>query len=208
MFDPNFKAFVIVAAALVISPGATMAVVTEMALERGRFAALRTVAGVNIANSSLALASMFGLSALLHHWPSLLRAVSIGGAAYLTYLGVMALWQAIARRAARPHGRVAGEAADESSAVIRGILTNFLNPSVVLFYVLLLPQFIAVTDPFYRRFLILATTHVSMSIVWLSAYAIAVGWLSERMENPWIRRTLETATGLVLVALGVKLMLK
>jgi len=208
MFDPNFKAFLIVAAALVISPGATMAVVTEMALARGRFAALLTVAGVNIANSSMALASMFGLSALLHHWPSLLRGVSLAGAAYLTYLGVKALWQVMARRAVDAKGRAVSESAGKSSAVVRGILTNFLNPSVVLFYVLLLPQFIAVTDPFYRRFLLLATTHVSMSIVWLSAYALAIGSLSERMESPGVRRTLETATGLVLLTLGVKLMLK
>ena len=60
MLDSSFKAFVIVAAALVVSPGATMAVVTEMALQRGRFAALLTVAGVNIANSSLAMASALG----------------------------------------------------------------------------------------------------------------------------------------------------
>lgn len=208
MFDSNFKAFVIVAAALVISPGATMAVVTEMALERGRLAALLTVAGVNIANSSLALASMFGLSALLHQWPSLLRAVSVGGAVYLTYLGVRALWHAMPGRGTNVTGGLRMKSTKESSAVVRGILTNFLNPSVVLFYMLLLPQFIASPDPFFRRFLLLATTHVCMSIVWLSAYAMAVGSLSERMERPWVRRTMEIATGLVLVILGVKLVLK
>ncbi len=31
------------------------------------------------------------------------------------------------------------KSAKEPSAVVRGILTNFLNPSVVLFYMLLLP---------------------------------------------------------------------
>jgi threonine/homoserine/homoserine lactone efflux protein len=92
MFDSSFRAFVIVAAALVISPGASMAVVTEMALQRGRFAALLTVVGINIANSSLALASMLGLSAIFHQFPSLLRIVSVGGAIYLTYLGLHALW--------------------------------------------------------------------------------------------------------------------
>ncbi len=47
-----------------------------------------------------------------------------------------------------------------------------------------------------------------MSVVWLSAYAIAVGSLSERMESLWVRRTMEIATGLILVILGVKLILK
>ena len=185
-----------------------MAVVTEVALERGRFAALLTVAGVNIANSSLALTSMLGLSALLHQWPSLLRAVSTGGAIYLTYLGIRALWHAMQGRGRIATGSARMKSAKEPSAVVRGILTNFLNPSVVLFYMLLLPGSSAGTDPFFRRFLLLATTHVSMSVVWLSAYAIAVGSLSERMESLWVRRTMEIATGLILVILGVKLILK
>jgi threonine/homoserine/homoserine lactone efflux protein len=208
MFDSSFKTFVIMAAALVISPGASMAVVTEMALQRGRFAALLTVVGVNIANSSLALASMFGLSAVFHQWPSLLRAVSIGGAIYLTYLGLRTLWQQAHGYAQPGPGRLNPAPTMEPSAVVRGVLTNFLNPSVVLFYMLLLPQFISAADPFFRRFLMLAATHVSMSLLWLSAYAMAVGTLSERMARPRVRRTMEILTGAVLVFLGVRLVLK
>ena len=208
MLDSSFKAFVIVAAALVVSPGATMAVVTEMALQRGRFAALLTVAGVNIANSSLAMASALGLSAVLHKWPSLLRAVSVGGAIYLMYLGLRTLWHM--KEANAPGGRDLSKPAParQHSAIVRGMLTNILNPSVILFYMLLLPQFIRGTDPFFRRFLLLAATHVSMSLLWLSAYALAVGTLSERMARPWARRALGFLTGAILVILGVKLLLQ
>ncbi|MBZ5496982.1 MAG: LysE family translocator [Acidobacteriia bacterium] len=208
MFDAGYNAFVIVAAALVISPGATMAVVTEMALRRGRGAALLTVIGVNVANSSLALASMFGLSAVFHQWPSLLRAVSVCGAVYLTWLGARTLWQASRTQGGDVRGPAKPPAGRQSSAVVRGILTNLLNPSVILFYMLLLPQFIGRSDPFLRRFLLLAATHVCMSIVWLSAYAMAVGTLSERLARPQVRRTMEWVTGSVLVILGVKLILK
>ena len=208
MIDSSLKAFVIVAAALVVSPGATMAVVTEMALRRGRFAALLTVAGVNIANSSLALASALGLSAVLHKWPSLLRAVSVGGAMYLLYLGMRALWQTkqVSSRGARDRFQPAP--ARRQSAIVRGMLTNFLNPSVILFYALLLPQFIRGTDPFFRRFMLLAAIHVFMSLVWLSGYALAVGTLSERMARPRARRALGFLTGAILVTLGVKLLLQ
>lgn len=196
------------AAALVMSPGASMAVVTEMALQRGRFAALLTVVGINIANSALALASMLGLSALFHQWPSLLRVVSVGGAIYLTCLGIRALWRP--SQASNPGGnaRVIPTPATAASAVGRGIMTNLLNPSVVLFYMLLLPQFIRSTDPFFQRFLLLAVTHVSMSVLWLAAFALAVGTLSERMARPMVRRTMEILTGAVLVVLGVRLVLE
>jgi threonine/homoserine/homoserine lactone efflux protein len=205
MFDSSFRAFAIMAAALVISPGASMAVITEMALQRGRAAALMTVAGVNIANSSLALASMLGLSAAFHQWPALFRAVSIGGAIYLTYLGIRALTQGVRLKGMGGQARPGPVLGDRSSAIMRGVLTNLLNPSVVLFYMLLLPQFISSADPFFHRFLLLAATHVSMSILWLSVYAMAVGTLGDRMARPRVRRILEILTGVVLVFLGVKL---
>jgi threonine/homoserine/homoserine lactone efflux protein len=201
MFDSSFRAFVIVAAALVISPGASMAVVTEMALQRGRFAALLTVVGINIANSSLALASMLGLSAIFHQF-------SVGGAIYLTFLGLRALWMKKFTNGANTHEPLHAAAGLRSSAVVQGILTNWLNPSVILFYMLLLPRFISSTDPFIPRFLLLAAAHISMSMLWLSAYALVVGMISERLARPSIRRIMEILTGVVLVILGVKLLFK
>ncbi len=206
MFDSEYRAFAVMAAALVITPGASMAVVTGMALQRGRLAALSTVIGVNIANSSLALTSMLGLSAAFTRWPQLLRAVSFGGAVYLTGLGLRHLWRTTSLPS--PVGREQpGPAGAGSSPVIRGMVTNFLNPSVILFYTLLLPQFIRSTDPFVRRFLMLAATHVSMSLLWLSAYALAVGALGERTARPRVRRAMEAVTGAILVFLGLRLLL-
>jgi threonine/homoserine/homoserine lactone efflux protein len=208
MFDSNFREFAIMAGVLVISPGASMAVVTDMALHRGRGAALGTVAGINLANSSLALASMFGLSAVFHHGPILIRAVGLAGALYLTWLGARSLRGKVQRPdGIAPRGSrttLAGEAA----AVVQGIMTNLLNPSVVLFYMLLLPQFIRADDPFFPRFLLLAGTHVTMSVLWLSGYSFAVGTLSERLARPRVRRTMEIITGILLIFLGVKLALR
>jgi len=208
MIDSAFKTYAIMAAALVISPGASMAVVTEMALQRGRIAALLTVVGINIANSSLAVASMLGLSALFHQWPAVLRGVNVAGAIYLTYLGIRALWRPPQSSRPARDARAVPTTARASSAVGRGIMTNLLNPSVVLFYMLLLPQFIRGTDPFFQRFLMLAALHVSMSLLWLTAFALTVGTLSERIAQPIVRRTMGILTGAVLVFLGVRLILK
>ena len=72
----------------------------------------------------------------------------------------------------------------------------------------LLPQFIGPEDPFFARFLVLAVTHVSMSMVWLSMYAVALGVLAERMARPLVRRTLEGLTGVLLVGFGVRLLFR
>ncbi len=70
---------------------------------------------------------------------------------------------------------------------------------------LLLPQFIRHTDAFVPRFSLLAGTHVVMSIVWLSSYAMAVGTLSEHLARPPVRIAMQALTAAVLIFLGVRL---
>jgi threonine/homoserine/homoserine lactone efflux protein len=207
MFDARYFAFATISALLVISPGATMAVVLETVVGEGRVAALLTVVGINIANSTLALSSALGMSVVFHAWPSALQAVKIGGAAYLAYLGLRGLWFAWKGRrpeAGTPRRRVGGS----TNHLARGIATNLLNPPVVLFYMTFLPQFIAPGDPFFPRFLLLAGTHVGMSLAWLAFYAFALGVLAERFARPAVRRTLEGITGVLLVGFGVRLLVR
>ncbi len=221
MFDARYFAFLAFAALLVISPGATLAVVTEAAVGEGRRAAFHTVLGVGIGNSSLALASALGMSVVFARWPSALEIVRTAGAIYLAYLGVRGLWFAYRPRgdARVASGPGAGSAEDRAEvgaangvrpghhgAVVRGVMTNLLNPPVILFYMTLLPQFIGPRDPFFARFLVLAVTHVMMSVVWLTFYAAALGVLADQFARPLVRRTLEGATGVVLVGLGARLL--
>jgi len=225
VFDARYFAYATISAALVVSPGATMAVVMETAVGEGRVAAMYTVLGVNIGNSSLALSSALGMSFVFLHWPWALPAVKAAGAAYLAYLGLRGLWFAWRPRTAdRGAGRgrlgavPAGGAAElagaqpghisRRAAVSRGVTTNLLNPPVILFYMTFLPQFIGPQDPFFGRFVVLAATHVSMSLVWLSIYATALGVLAERMTRPLVRRALEGVTGVLLVGFGVRLLLR
>ncbi len=196
-----------------------MAVVLETVMGEGRLAALFTVVGINIGNSTLALASALGMSVVFHTWPSALNTVKWGGAAYLTYLGLRGIWFAWR---GHPKGGVTAEPQNRhieksrnlrnrgmvSSGVSRGIITNLLNPPVVLFYMTFLPQFIGPQDPFFARFLVLAATHVGMSLVWLSFYAFALGVLADRFARPAVRRTLEGVTGALLVGFGARLLLR
>jgi threonine/homoserine/homoserine lactone efflux protein len=211
MFDARYFAFASVSALLVISPGAAMAVVMEASIAAGRTAALFTVVGINLANASLALGSALGMSVVFHQWPWSLQAVRVTGAAYLGYLGLRALWLA----AGGTRGPLRSEAAHMDSdpgmsrrgRVLRGLTTNLLNPSVVLFYMMLLPQFVGPNDAFVPRFLVLATTHICMSLLWLSLWAITLGALAGLLARPVVKRSLEALTGVVLLGLAARLAL-
>jgi len=216
MFDARYFAFAMLSVLLVISPGATLAVVVETALAEGRKAALLTVLGVGIANATLAMATSFGLSVVFDRWASALYPVRFAGGAYLGYLGLRGLWLALFPGRWRiPPKKVTGPISNPApemgpvtfSWVMRGVLTNLLNPPVLIFYMTVVPQFIGPQDPFLPRALLLGATHVAMSVVWQGSCGLAVGVLAERMARPAVRRTLEGITGAVLVALGARLLL-
>jgi threonine/homoserine/homoserine lactone efflux protein len=208
MFDARYIAFAALAALLVISPGATLAVVVETALGHGRKAALLTVAGVGIANATLAAATAFGLSALVGRWPAALHAVRLAGGCYLAYLGARGLWRAIsATRTVSATEMRPGPFSGPFSFLARGVLTNLLNPPVILFYATVVPQFIGPQDPYLARALALGATHVAMSVVWQGACGLAAGAAAEHMGRPVVRRTLEGITGAILVVLGARLLL-
>jgi threonine/homoserine/homoserine lactone efflux protein len=235
VFDPNFLAYCGVAALLVLSPGPTWAVVADAAVAGGRRAGLWTVSGVITANASLALASAFGLSAIVHRRPRLLTALSVVGGLYLAWLGVRALRRAIGpvstslkpRAAPGEHSASArGDKPDSVSVAnaerhaapavpdarrrahrfARGLVTNYSNPSVVLFYTVVVPQFIRPAEAFVPRYLLLGGTHVGMALAWLCAFAISVGTLAERMTRPAVRRTMDAVTGAALLGFAVKIL--
>jgi threonine/homoserine/homoserine lactone efflux protein len=203
MFDARYVAFATLAALLVISPGATLAVVVETALGHGRRAALVTVLGVGLANAALAAATAFGLSAIVERSPSALHAVRLGGGTCLAYLGARGLWRALS-----PPRRMAETEMGTGpfSFLARGVLTNLLNPPVILFYLTVVPQFIGPQDRYLARALVLGATHVAMSVVWQGACGLTAGVAAERMGRPAVRRTLAGITGAILVFLGARLL--
>jgi threonine/homoserine/homoserine lactone efflux protein len=209
MFDARFAEFAAVSALLVISPGATLAVVLETALGDGRKAALLAVAGIGLGNATLALATTLGMSWLFHQWPQALSVVRAAGAIYLVWLGLRGLWRAALANHSRSDYRSHHSGSDYSAVrfVTRGMLTNLLNPPVVLFYMTFLPQFVGPEDAALPRLALLGGTHVAMSVVWQGSCGLAAAVAADRLARPAVRQTLEGLTGAVLVVLGVRLVL-
>jgi threonine/homoserine/homoserine lactone efflux protein len=209
MFDARYAAFAALSALLVVSPGATLAVVVETALGFGRRAALLTVAGIGLGNALLAGTTAFGLSAVVERWPASLQAIRIAGGAYLAYLGLRGLWRAViaARRVGDTRKGPGSIGPGPLSHVGTGVLTNVLNPPVVLFYLTVVPQFIGPQDPYLARALVLGATHVAMSILWQGSCGLAVGMAADHMGRPAVRRALEGVTGAILILLGARLLL-
>ena len=93
----SFLAYVGVAALVICTPGPDTALTIRNTLFGGRAGGVLTAFGVATGLSIWALATSLGLVALLVASEPVFRAIQYAGAAYLIYLGVMALREAFRR---------------------------------------------------------------------------------------------------------------
>ena len=201
--DPLFIAGLVVLVLLTISPGADMALVAKITLERGRRSALFATTGICSGLLVHATASALGLSVILATSAEAFTLLKLAGAAYLVYLGVQAL------RSSFRDDRVVPVASRRAmSPFVQGLLSNVLNPKVAVFYLTFMPQFISPGDNVLVRSLAFAVAHGIMGIVWLTAYAYVLSRVSDLLGRTGLRRWLERVTGGVLIALGLRLALE
>ena len=192
---------------LTITPGADMAMVSRSVFMGGRRDAFATTLGIAAGCMLWAVASAAGVAAVLAASETAYDALRLVGAAYLVWLGGQSLWAA-----ARGYGGApldAGARAPRARGSLRrpfrqGLLTNLFNPKIALFYTTFLPQFIEPGDSVLLLSLGMASVHIALGIVWLSAYAWLLDHAVETFRGSRIRRVLDSVTGGVLVALGIR----
>lgn len=122
--------------AVYLSPGPDLALVLAVAASQGRKAGLRTAWGIAAARTLHVTGSGLGLAVLFRTYPNLLTIVRITGACYLLFW----IWK-IVRTPVTIKPAVSTTASSVHTDVVRGFLTNLLNPKALLFCSLLLPQF-------------------------------------------------------------------
>lgn len=205
LIDPQVLAFALVAALMTVSPGADTFLVVRNALRGGRRDGFLTVLGISSGLYFHALLSALGVSAVLAHSAGAFLALKVAGAAYLAWLGIQSLRAGLGRVPAAPPGDVAPAAVPPLRSYREGLLTNLLNPKVIVFYLALLPQFVGPGDPVLARSLLLAAIHCALGILWLGFVAWAVDRSRRFFLKPELRRVLDCLCGTVLVALGLRL---
>jgi threonine/homoserine/homoserine lactone efflux protein len=185
---------------LTVTPGADMAMVSRSVFLGGRPAAFATTLGIGAGCMVWAIASAAGVAAVLAASETAYDTLRLVGAAYLVWLGVQSLLAA--RSGQLEHA--SSTRLTRQSPFRQGLLTNLFNPKIALFYTTFLPQFIRPGDPVLLLSIAMASVHIALGIVWLSAYAWLLDRAVDAFKSSWLRRALDAVTGTVLVALGIR----
>jgi threonine/homoserine/homoserine lactone efflux protein len=127
----------LVALAMVLTPGPNMMYLVSRSITQGRRAGLLSLGGVAVGFLVYLTATNLGLSALFIAVPEIYVAVKVAGACYLGWLAFKAL---------RPGGVSLFAPAvlppdSPRRLFAMGLLTNLLNPKAAVMYLSLIPQF-------------------------------------------------------------------
>jgi threonine/homoserine/homoserine lactone efflux protein len=197
-------AFVGVAVAVVVIPGPDMALVTRNVLSYGRAAGYATSIGICTGVLGWAVAAALGVATLLATSTLAFTVLKLAGAAYLIYLGISTLRSPDRQLDAGPER---GPALRARQAWAQGLLSALLNPKLGVFFLTLLPQFIAPGDGQVVRALQLAVVFEVIGLAWLLTYSTLLAAIRTAFARPAPQRALRVVTGTVLVGLGARVAL-
>jgi threonine/homoserine/homoserine lactone efflux protein len=204
-------AFAIAATLIVLLPGPDTLVVVRGLLRGGRARGLSTTLGVLCGLVVWVSAASLGLSAVLKASKIGYDVLRIAGATYLIWLGISSL----RTRSAEPEGPEAPAAPGAAprrellgSGFVAGLLTDLLNPKVGVFFVTFLPGFVPHGYAVGPICLLFGAIFVVLTGLYFAILLALAGRVTSWMTEPRIRRRLNTATGTVLLGLGVRLALE
>jgi threonine/homoserine/homoserine lactone efflux protein len=196
-------AFLGISALVIVTPGQDTALTIRNTLLGGRPAGVFTAIGVSAGQATWTVATSLGIGALLVASEPAFFALKLLGSAYLVFLGAQALWTAF-----RPGAKTSAVLAHDARRTLRplaafrqGLISNLGNPKMLAFFTSLLPQF----GDSFSTLLGLGLVFCSMTLLWLTLYALAIARAGDFLRRSSIRRAIEGLTGTVLVALGLRL---
>jgi threonine/homoserine/homoserine lactone efflux protein len=193
--------FLLVAVALVLTPGADFALIVRNSLSGGRRHGAMTTFGVSSAAALQGLLVTIGLAGVIVRVQPVFLAVKWAGVAYLAWLAVSLLRSAV-RGDYADVGQVRGQAA--WTAYRQGFVCNAANPKILVFYLSLLPQFVARDAP-WPVWLVHAWTVPFLGTLWCLAVVAFVSTVRTWLQRRMVRRAMDAVAGLVLAGFCARL---
>ena len=185
---------------VLVTPGANVLVVSQLAASGQRRAACFTALGITVVAVTWAALAIFGVHAVFAAHPYLRSVLQVAGGFYLFYMAVR-LWRS---------GSVGAPSVQLSlnpSAAFRlGFLTNILNPKSALFFGSVFATALPTNSSAFLLAAVLVTVLLN-ALVWHMFLALAFSQSSIQAGYARQRKVLNRFASAVVGAFGVRLLL-
>jgi threonine/homoserine/homoserine lactone efflux protein len=192
-------------AAFVFIPGPAVLLTLARAASSGTRVGIATGLGIAVGDLVHTAMAVLGLSAILAASALLFNIIKYLGAAYLVYLGIMAILE---RSDGMSLPRTASITA--AQAFRQAILVEVLNPKSALFFLAFLPQFVEPQNGAVPlQLALLGVLFVIMGALSTLIFAIGAGSISKFLRsNATVVRWQGKVVGGIYCALGIRLALQ
>lgn len=205
MFLSQFLTIAVVHLLAVVSPGPDFAMVTRNSLLYSRKSGIYTAIGLGLGIMVHVTYCLLGIGFLISKSIVVFSIIKYIGAAYLIYIGYKSI-KASSKKQESEQVTTETKTLASFESVKTGFLTNVLNPKVTLFMLALFTQVIDPETPtliqsLYGLEMVLATT------LWFSLVSVFFSNNIIKTRIVRIQHHIERVTGVVLIALGIKVAL-
>ena len=190
--DINLIGFLPALLPVALSPGASFTLAINSALADGRRGLIATLLGTALGIYTHAFFIGLGITAILVSQPAIFTLLKIAGTLYLLWLGCQLIRSGVRADAldfTHDGGTITVKAA---------WLANVRNPKAVLFYLTVVSQF-AGRQGDISHYLILASLHVFVMVVWLLVISKALVFSARRFNPLMLKKGVNIAGGLLLI---------
>ncbi|MFC7366730.1 MULTISPECIES: LysE family translocator [Bhargavaea] len=192
------------AVVLTLMPGPDNLFTLAQSIASGKLAGIWTTLGLCTGLLVHIAAAVIGLSALIYQSAFAFSVVKYAGAAYLLYLAYQSF-----KAKDTTLKLESGTALDYSSLYKKGLIMNLLNPKVSLFFLALLPQFIASgSGNVQLQMLTLGLVFLIQAFVIFSLISLFAGKVGVLIrKNPSLSRRMNLIQGGLFTLIGLRLAL-
>ncbi|MFD6210107.1 LysE family translocator [Peribacillus sp. NPDC060253] len=205
----NYLLFIFTAILIIIMPGPGFALVTKNTLSHGREGGIKTVLGTVSGMIIHTLMATLGLSAILMKSAMLFSIIKYAGAAYLIYLAIKSIKNALSKKAITSDIEgIKTNVGGTAKSFRQGFITSIFNPKTTVFFLTFLPQFILDNQSHFFQFLLFGLTFTSLTGIWYLLYIVLIRQLRMYLKRESVNRAIEGITGTVLLVFGARLFLE
>lgn len=196
--------FFLTSLVVVLMPGTGVIYTVSTGLFSGLRASVAAAFGCTLGIVPHLLASILGLSALLHTSAVAFQVVKFAGAIYLLYLA-WSMWRATGTLMFDSSKTQKGSMA---RIALKGLLINILNPKLSIFFLAFLPLFVSpdATSP-TSQMLLLSGAFMGLTLVIFILYGVFAHRVrSYVLNSAKLIKNLQRSFAIIFAILGLKLM--
>lgn len=198
-------AYVTIVLGFVFIPGPATLLTVARATSSGTKVGIATGAGIAAGDFVHTFMAIIGVSAIIATSALLFSIIKYAGAAYLVYLGIVAIFDKTPLDLARGSTPITAK-----QAFNQAIIAEVLNPKTALFFLAFLPQFVKPENgSVMLQLTVLGTIFVLLGLCSTVIFAVGAGKLGSLLKkHPAVMKWQGKVVGGIYCALGARLALQ